>query len=156
MRLEGLQPGSVVRGILSDTNVTVESLKCHGSDFANLIYRTSAVRVGERSVFREEGRPWSFDGEGALLECRPLRFLEMKDFAVGAKTLTITKSAILFIMNKEPDDDILALVEPQAGAVQRVCYFGRPLERSGITADFDEASVDYRFAEFLSRAEESR
>ena len=75
MKLEALLPNASVRGFLPDGAVTVVSVQWHGSDALTLIYRTSAGRVAEEILYRhdeprleviEQGRPWSFDGDGAL------------------------------------------------------------------------------------------
>jgi SNF2 family DNA or RNA helicase len=75
MKLEDLQPNAAVRGLLPDSTVTVVSVQWHGSDALTLIYRTPAGRVAEEILYRhdeprleliEQGRPWSFDGDGAL------------------------------------------------------------------------------------------
>ncbi|MCS6778059.1 MAG: hypothetical protein NZ557_16165, partial [Chthonomonadaceae bacterium] len=75
MRLEDLQPGAMVRGILPEAAVRVESVQWHGSNALTLVYRTLEGRVADQLLYREneadldlveEGRPWSFDGDGAL------------------------------------------------------------------------------------------
>ena len=75
VRLEELQPESVIRGILPDAPVTVVSAKWHGSDALTLLYRGPTDRAEEQIVFRHDeprldvvtaGRPWAFDGDGAL------------------------------------------------------------------------------------------
>jgi len=75
MRLEDLQPGTGVRGVLPDGLVTVVSVQWHGSNALTLVYRMSEGRVADQILFRhdeprleivEVGRPWSFDGDGAL------------------------------------------------------------------------------------------
>jgi hypothetical protein len=75
MRLEDLQPDATVRGILPDTLVTVVSVQWHGSDALTLVYRGPDGRVADEILYRHDeprlevvktGRPWSFDGDGAL------------------------------------------------------------------------------------------
>jgi SNF2 family DNA or RNA helicase len=75
-RLEDLQPGTVVKGILPDSVVTVIAVKHHGSDVIELTYKDSLGRLGSELVFRDRepmleiatvGRPWSFDADGHLL-----------------------------------------------------------------------------------------
>ena len=67
----------------------------------------------------------------------------------------MTKNEILYSFNK-PDDFILALVEFLDGETHRVHYLRRPFERSGVTTDFNGASVNFPFAELLARAEAPR
>lgn len=73
-RLEDLTPGTVVRGILPDGLVTVESTTWHGTEALTLLYRSPTGQTAEEIVYRhdegridivEAGRPWSFDGDGA-------------------------------------------------------------------------------------------
>ena len=75
MTLEDLQPDAAVRGILPDATVAVVSVEWHGSDALTLVYRGPNGRVAEEILYRldeprlegvEVGRPWSFDGDGAL------------------------------------------------------------------------------------------
>ncbi len=74
MRLEDLTVGAVVRGIGPDGDVTVVAAQWFGSDAVQLTYRTAAGQVADRLVYRDdeprlravkEGRPWSFDADGA-------------------------------------------------------------------------------------------
>jgi hypothetical protein len=80
-----------------------------------------------------------------------LRFIEVKGRISGADTVTVTKNEILYSLNK-PDDFVLALVEFLDGDRHEVRYLRRPFERSGITTDFNGASVDFPFADLLGRA----
>src|SRR5262245_42301070 len=75
MKLEDLQPNASVRGLLPDAAATVVRVQWHGTDALTLIYRTPEGRVAEEILYRhdeprlevvEQGRPWSFDGDGAL------------------------------------------------------------------------------------------
>ena len=75
MKLEDLQPDATVRGIVPDGVVTVVNVQWHGSGALTLIYRPASGRVAEEILYRhdearieivEQGRPWSFDGDGAL------------------------------------------------------------------------------------------
>jgi superfamily II DNA or RNA helicase len=75
-RLEDLGPGSAVKGVLPDGLVTVVDLRWHGSNVAELTYKDAAGRLGSELLYRYReptlevvttGRPWSFDGDGALL-----------------------------------------------------------------------------------------
>jgi superfamily II DNA or RNA helicase len=75
IRLEDLQPNAAVRGILPDCLVTVVSVQWFGSEALELTYKTPAGRVANELLYRhdeprldvvEHGRPWSFDGDGAL------------------------------------------------------------------------------------------
>jgi hypothetical protein len=75
MELEELRPNATVRGILPDGLVTIVSVSWHGADALTLIYRTPSGKVAEEILYRHDelrlavtaqGRPWSFDGDGAL------------------------------------------------------------------------------------------
>ena len=75
MNLEQLQPNAAVRGIVPDGLVTVISVQWHGSEALELTYKTATGKLGNEVIYRhdeprleivEQGRPWSFDGDGAL------------------------------------------------------------------------------------------
>jgi hypothetical protein len=75
MRLEDLQPNATLRGLLPDSLVTVVSVQWFGSEALELTYKTPAGRVANELLYRsdesrlelvEHGRPWGFDGDGAL------------------------------------------------------------------------------------------
>jgi hypothetical protein len=93
-----------------------------------------------------------YDVESRVPGTGKLRFIEVKGRVTGADTVTVTKNEILYSLNK-PDDFILAMVEFLDDTRHRVRYLRRPFERSGITTDFNGASVDFPFAELLARAD---
>ena len=74
-RLEDLQPNAALRGIVPDCLVTVVSLQWFGTEAVELTYKDPNGRVANTLLYRhdethievaEQGRPWSFDGDGAL------------------------------------------------------------------------------------------
>src|SRR6266540_3363277 len=75
MKLEDLQPNAAVRGILPDCLVTVVATQWYGSEALDLTYKDPTGRLGNTLLYRhdelrleivQQGRPWSFDGDGAL------------------------------------------------------------------------------------------
>jgi superfamily II DNA or RNA helicase len=75
MKLEQLLPNTVVRGIVPAGNVTVVNVQWHGSDAMELTYKTATGNLSNELLYRhdeqrldlvEQGRPWSFDGDGAV------------------------------------------------------------------------------------------
>jgi len=73
--LEDLKPLTTLRGIVPDAAVEVISVQWHGSNAVELTYKTATGKVGNTLLYRhdeerleivEAGRPWSFDGDGAL------------------------------------------------------------------------------------------
>src|SRR6516164_7844487 len=73
--LEDLQPNAAVRGILPDSLITVVSVQWFGSEALELTYKNPTGRVANELLYRQDesrleviakGRPWSFDGDGAL------------------------------------------------------------------------------------------
>lgn len=99
MKLEDLTPGTIVRGVLSDRLVTVISVEWHGSEALTLIYREPSGRVGDEVLYRdhesrleavEGGRPWSFDGDGALFrlaaEAHRIRLAHLFDPVLAVHT----------------------------------------------------------------------
>jgi superfamily II DNA or RNA helicase len=128
---------------------------------------TQASAARARTIVMETERTLGFDPTdreferlGYDIESRvpgtgQLRFLEVKGRVSGADTVTVTKNEILYSFNK-PDDFILALVEFLDNDAHRVHYLRRPFERSGVTTDFNGASVNFPFAELLARGEAPR
>ncbi|MEA4880894.1 MAG: hypothetical protein VB045_05400, partial [Synergistaceae bacterium] len=99
MRLEDLQPESSVGGILPDASVTVVKVEWHGSEALTLIYRSPSGGVAEEILYRHDearlemvkmGRPWSFDGDGALFrlvsEARRIRLAHLFDPVLAVHT----------------------------------------------------------------------
>ena len=75
LKLEDLRPNAAVRGILPDALVTIVTVKWFGSEALELTYKDPSGRVANELLYRhdeqrleivEQGRPWSFDGDGAL------------------------------------------------------------------------------------------
>lgn len=74
-QLEDLKPNASIRGILPNGLVTVVNVQWHGSAALELTYKTPEGKVANELLYRhdeprievvEQGRPWSFDGDGAL------------------------------------------------------------------------------------------
>ena len=73
--LEDLRPNAAVRGILPDCLVTVVQVARNDADSVILTYKDPSGRLGDIVLYRhdeaqltivEQGRPWKFDGSGAL------------------------------------------------------------------------------------------
>ena len=115
----------------------------------------AAVMEVERALGFEptdrEFEKLGYDIESRVRGTGHLRFLEVKGRVSGADTVTVTKNEILYSFNR-PDDFILAIVEFIDDNTHRVHYLRRPFERSGVTTDFNGASVNFPFAELLDRA----
>jgi hypothetical protein len=90
-----------------------------------------------------------YDIESRVPGTGKLRFVEVKGRVSGAETITVTKNEILYSLNK-PDDYILAIVEFFGDNGHEVHYLRRPFQRE---PDFGVTSVNYDFAELLTRAE---
>ena len=72
-RLEELQPGTIVKGILPNQQVTVVAAKPLGTVGIELTYKSADGQLGSELLYREsestleivtENLPWSFDGDG--------------------------------------------------------------------------------------------
>ena len=98
-KLEDLTPDTAVRGIRPDSFVTVVNLQWHGADVVTLTYRTPTGQLGEEVLFRDsesrlevvdQGRPWSFDGDGKLLrlvsEANRIRLAHLFDPVLAVHT----------------------------------------------------------------------
>ncbi|MCG3203344.1 MAG: RNA polymerase-associated protein RapA [Gammaproteobacteria bacterium] len=99
MKLEDLQADATVRGIIPDALVTVVNVAWHGSDALTLVYRAANGRVADEILYRHDeprleivksGRPWSFDGDGALFrlvsEAHRIRLAHLFDPALAVHT----------------------------------------------------------------------
>ena len=102
MKLEDLQPNAAVRGILSDGLVTVVSVEWFGSEALELTYKTPAGKLANELLYRhdearleivEAGRPWSFDGDGALFrlvsEAQRIRLAHLFDPVLAVHTSVV-------------------------------------------------------------------
>ena len=98
-KLEDLLPTAAVRGVLPDELVTVVSVQWFGSEALELTYKTSMGRVANELLYRhdeprievvENGRPWSFDGDGALFrlvsEAQRIRLAHLFDPVLAVHT----------------------------------------------------------------------
>lgn len=98
-RLEDLKENATVRGILPNGLVTVVSTKWHGSAALELTYKNAEGKLANELLYRddesrfevvEEGRPWSFDGDGALFrlvaEAQRIRLAHLFDPVLAVHT----------------------------------------------------------------------
>src|SRR6058998_3646247 len=98
-RLEDLQTNASVRGILPDCLVTVVNVHWFGSEAMELTYKDPSGRVANTLLYRhdeprlevvEQGRPWSFDGDGALFrlvsEAQRIRLAHLFDPVLAVHT----------------------------------------------------------------------
>jgi len=99
IRLEDLQINTVVRGLLPDCLITVVSVQWFGSEALELTYKTPDGKVANVLLYRndeprfdlvEQGRPWSFDGDGALFrlvsEAHRIRLAHLFDPVLAVHT----------------------------------------------------------------------
>ncbi len=98
-KLEDLKPNAAVRGILADAIATVVNVQWFGSEALELTYKDPAGRVASELLYRhdeprlevvEQGRPWSFDGDGALFrlvsEAHRIRLAHLFDPVLAVHT----------------------------------------------------------------------
>src|SRR5690606_25099054 len=105
-------------------------------------------QLGFEPVDREHEK-LGYDIESRIPETGRLRFIEVKGRVEEADTVTVTKNEILYSLNK-PNDFILAIVVFHSDGSYTVRYVRRPFRRE---PDFGVTSVNYSFAELLTRAE---
>ncbi|EQD35858.1 helicase domain protein, partial [mine drainage metagenome] len=99
LKLEQLTPNASVRGIVPDTLVTIINVKWFGSEALELTYKTPNGKVANELLYRdaeprldlvEQGRPWSFDGDGALFrlvsEAQRIRLAHLFDPVLAVHT----------------------------------------------------------------------
>src|SRR6202165_1262364 len=101
-RLEDLQATAAGRGILPEQIVTVVNVQWFGSEALELTYKTPEGKVANELLYRhdeprleivEQGRPWSFDGDGALFrlvsEAQRIRLAHLFDPVLAVHTSVV-------------------------------------------------------------------
>jgi SNF2 family DNA or RNA helicase len=101
-KLEDLRPNAAIRGVLPDALVSVVSVQWFGSEALELTYKTPAGKVANELLYRhdearlelvEQGRPWSFDGDGALFrlvsEAQRIRLAHLFDPVLAVHTSVV-------------------------------------------------------------------
>jgi hypothetical protein len=102
IKLEQLQPNAAVRGIVQDAMVVVVSVQWFGSEALELTYKTPSGKVANELLYRhdeprldlvEQGRPWGFDGDGALFrlvsEAQRIRLAHLFDPVLAVHTSVV-------------------------------------------------------------------
>ncbi len=98
-RLEELRPNAFLKGILPDCLVTVVNVQWFGSEALELTYKDPSGRLASQLLYRhdeprievvEQGRPWSFDGDGHLFrlvsEAHRIRLAHLFDPVLAVHT----------------------------------------------------------------------
>src|SRR5213594_1950136 len=98
-KLEDLKQTAAVRGIVPDSLVTVVNTQWFGSEALELTYKTPDGKVANQLLYRhdeprievvEQGRPWSFDGDGSLFrlvsEAHRIRLAHLFDPVLAVHT----------------------------------------------------------------------
>ena len=101
-RLEDLQPNASLKGIVPDCLVTVVAVQWYGSEALELTYKDPTGKVANELLYRhdeprleivEHGRPWSFDGDGALFrlvsEAQRIRLAHLFDPVLAVHTSVV-------------------------------------------------------------------
>ena len=94
-----------------------------------------------------------YDIESRIPGTGKLRFIEVKGRVANAETITVTKNEMLTALNM-PEDFILAIVEflgPEDGE-HRVHYLREPFAQTGVTTEFNGASVNFSLRKLIARA----
>ena len=102
MKLEDIQNNAAIRGIIPDALVTVVNVQWFGSEALELTYKTPSGKVANELLYRhdeprleivEQGRPWSFDGDGALFrlvsEAQRIRLAHLFDPVLAVHTSVV-------------------------------------------------------------------
>jgi superfamily II DNA or RNA helicase len=101
-KLEELKQTAAVRGIIPDALVTVVNTQWFGSEALELTYKTPDGKVANQLLYRhdeprievvEQGRPWSFDGDGArfrlVSEAHRIRLAHLFDPVLAVHTSVV-------------------------------------------------------------------
>jgi len=102
LKLEQIRPEAVIQGLLPRSVVTVVNVEWHGSDALTLVYRGPDGRIADELLYRDDesrlelveaGRPWSFDGDGALFrlvsEANRIRLAHLFDPVLAVHTSVV-------------------------------------------------------------------
>ena len=102
IKLEELQRGAAVRGIIPDAMVVVVSVQWFGSEALEFTYKVPTGKVANELLYRhdeprlelvEQGRPWGFDGDGALFrlvsEAQRIRLAHLFDPVLAVHTSVV-------------------------------------------------------------------
>ncbi len=102
LELGQLQPSAAVRGIVPDAMVVVVSVQWFGSEALELTYKTPTGKESNELLYRhdeprldlvEQGRPWGFDGDGALFrlvsEAQRIRLAHLFDPVLAVHTSVV-------------------------------------------------------------------
>ncbi len=102
IKLEDLQPGLLIRGLLPDTMVTVVSVERHGTEAVTLVFREPNGRIGQQLLFRSDAARLelvnrehllNFDGDGAsfrlVAEAHRIRLAYLFDPVLAVHTSLI-------------------------------------------------------------------
>jgi len=100
--LEQLKMNTTLRGIVPDASFTVVSVQWFGSEALELTYKTHDGKVANELIYRhdeprleivEQGRPWSFDGDGGMFrlvsEAQRIRLAHLFDPVLAVHTSNI-------------------------------------------------------------------
>ena len=101
-RLEDLKPNAALRGVIPDALATVQAVKWIGNTAIELTYKDPSGKLGNVLLFRdreaqleivEQGRPWSFDGDGELFrlvsEANRIRLAHLFDPVLAVHTSNV-------------------------------------------------------------------
>src|SRR5947209_8085346 len=101
-KLEELTRGAWIRGILPDALANVVDVQWFGSEALELTYKTPSGKVANELLYRhdeprlelvEQGRPWGFDGDGALFrlvsEAQRIRLAHFFDPVLAVHTSVV-------------------------------------------------------------------
>lgn len=102
VHLEDLKPACTVSGILPTEPVTVVSVEWFGSNAIELTYKSASGGVANELLYRgdedrlkivTQGRPWSFDGDGAIFrlvsEAQRIRLAHLFDPLLAIHTSVV-------------------------------------------------------------------
>ena len=102
MKLEELKANAVLRGVVPDAMVTVVTVQWFGSEALELTYKIASGKVANELLYRhdesrleivDQGRPWSFDGDGGLFrlvsEAQRIRLAYLFDPVLAVHTSVV-------------------------------------------------------------------
>ena len=126
MQLEDLQANAAVRGILADALVTVVSVQWFGAEALELTYKTPGGALASELLYRHDearleiarlGRPWSFDGAGAIPKPRASPRQKLVIFTEHRDTLSYLQERIASLLGRR---ESLVVIHDSMGRADRL------------------------------------
>jgi SNF2 family DNA or RNA helicase len=102
VKLENVKPNAIIHGLQANESVTIINVDWFGTEVIQVTFKTQEGKLGQQLVYRdqearlelaENGRPWSFDGDGSLFrlvaEAGRIRLAHLFDRVLAVHTSVV-------------------------------------------------------------------